>query len=331
MRALVTGGTGFLGSRLALRLHEAGWEVTATGRRKDQGDALQRKGIRFFPADLRDEERTAAACRGQQAVFHCGALSASWGPYRDFYDCNVKGTEHIIAGCKRHEVERLIHVSTPSVYFGGADRTNVRETDGVLRRQASAYAATKRLAELAVERACSEGLPAVMIRPRALFGPGDTTILPRLIEASRTQGIPLIDGGGALIDLTYVDNAVEALLRCQAAPDDIIGRAYNITNGEPMPFVEAAEKLFGKLGLPLRYKPLPYAATYSAAALMELASWLLPGGREPRLTRAVVGMLGRSQTLDIQAARKDLGYSPVISVDAGMDAFARWWREKHER
>ncbi|MEF3303230.1 NAD-dependent epimerase/dehydratase family protein [Paenibacillus sp. GYB003] len=324
MKALVTGGTGFLGKRLALALRDKGWDVSALGRQADKGAELQRLGVRFVPADLRDREAVEAACAGQDAVFHCGALSASWGAYSAFYESNVKGTEHVVAGCRRHGVARLVHVSTPSVYFGSSHRLNVRETDPLPKRQASHYAETKRLAELAVLNGCAQGLSAVIVRPRALFGPEDGSILPRLIEANRTRGIPLIDGGRALVDLTYVDNAVQALLLCQAAPETSSGRAYNISNGEPLPFAEAVGKLFGLLGLRPRYKPLPFAAAYAAAGLMELSARLLPGGREPLLTRAMSGMLGRSQTLDIGAARRDLGYSPGVSVEDGMRAYAEW-------
>ncbi|TMV52310.1 SDR family NAD(P)-dependent oxidoreductase [Paenibacillus mesophilus] len=329
MKALVTGGTGFLGRRLAMALHDDGWDVTAVGRRPAKGEELRRQGIRFVQADLRDRESISAACAGQDAVFHCGALSASWGAYSAFYESNVRGTEHVIAGCRRHEVARLVHVSTPSVYFGGTNRINVRESDPLPARQASPYAETKRLAELAVLDACAQGLPAVIIRPRALFGPEDASIIPRLIEANATRGIPLIDGGTALIDLTYVDNAVQAMLLCQAAPESVVGNIYNISNGEPMPFAEAVDLLFGLLKLPVRYRPLPFAAAYAAAALMELSARLLPGDREPLLTRAMAGMLGRSQTLDIGAARRELGYSPNVTVREGMQAYARWRSNQH--
>lgn len=324
MKALVTGGTGFLGKRLAIALRNDGWDVTALGRQPAKGEELRRLGVRFVQADLRDRESTAAACAGQDAVFHCGAMSASWGAYSAFYGSNVRGTEHVIAGSRKHGVARLIHVSTPSVCFGGSHRLNVRESDPLPARQASHYAETKRLAELAVLDACAQGMPAVIIRPRALFGPEDAAILPRLIEANATRGIPLIDGGRALIDLTYVDNAVRAMMLCQAAPDSAVGNIYNITNGEPMPFADAVDKLFGLMGLPVRYKPMSFAAANAAAVLMELSARLLPGEREPLFTRAMAGMLGRSQTLDISAARRELGYSPGITVREGMQAYADW-------
>ncbi|MBP1993226.1 NAD-dependent epimerase/dehydratase family protein [Paenibacillus eucommiae] len=326
MKALVTGGTGFLGQRLAIRLQQAGWDVTAMGRQAAIGNKLETAGIHFLQVDLRDKEGIAAACAGQNAVFHCGGLSAPWGAYRSFYESNVIGTEHVIAGCIRHQVERLVHVSSPSVYFRTAHRLNVHESAQLPSRQASSYAATKRLAEIAVQRACAEGLQGVMIRPRAIFGPGDTSLVPRLIQANATRGIPLISGGSALIDLTYVENVVDALLLCQSAPAYIVGRMYNISNDEPMSFAEAVSRLFGKLGIPVHAKRLPFAAAYGAAAAMELAAKVLPGDREPLLTRAMTGMLGRSQTLDIRAAREELGYTPQVSVEAGMDAYAQWWK-----
>lgn len=329
-KALVTGATGFLGGRLAQRLTEEGWDVTAVGRQADKGLRLRRQGIRFVQADLRDRERIAAACVGQRAVFHCGALSASWGAYSAFHESNVLGTEHVIAGCLRHGVERLIHVSTPSVCFGGGKRCNVSERDALPRRQASAYAATKRLAEGAVLRACGQGLRAIVFRPRALFGPGDGSILPKLIEANATTGIPLIDNGTALVDLTYVDNAVDALILGERAPETLSGRIYHISGGEPIAFGEAVRRLFGKLGEPVRFKAMPYWAAYAVAALMEGVARVLPGDREPLLTRATVGMIGRSQTLDISLAVRELGYKPRVSVETGMDKFAAWWRSRGE-
>lgn len=329
MKALVTGGTGFLGKRLAKSLHEQGWEVTALGRQRNQGAELEAAGIRFLSMDLRDESKVVMACLRQDAVFHCGALSAPWGPYREFYECNVLGTEHVIEGCLRHDVPRLIHVSTPSVYFDYKERLHIREQDALPKRFVNAYAQTKRLAELAVERAAAQkGLPAVIIRPRALYGPGDTTILPRLIRANEAKGVPWINGGQALVDLTYVDNVVHALLLCQSAADQVVGRTYNITNGQPMPFGDALKLLFLKLSIPLQPRSMSYSTAYTVAGVLELAAKLFQGGKEPLMTRYLAGTLGLSQTLDISAARKELGYDPVISVEAGMDQFATWWRSQ---
>ncbi|MEK8131384.1 NAD(P)-dependent oxidoreductase [Paenibacillus filicis] len=329
MRALVTGATGFLGGHLARRLRDLGWEVTATGRSEKLGGQLQQEGIRFVRADLTDQERLRLLCTGQDAVFHCGAMSAAWGRYKEFYASNVLGTSHVVEGCLEHGVRRLVHVSTPSVYFGTVHRLNVAEHDPLPVRQGSAYARTKRLAEQVVEQGVRRGLPAITLRPRALFGPGDRTILPKLIQANAKRGVPMIDGGQGLVDLTYVGNAVDALVQAYESPDQALGGIYNITNGEPMPLAAAARLLFARLGVPLRTVKLPFRAAYGLAAVLELAAAVRPGAGEPMLTRATVGMLGRSQTLDIRQARQVLGYEPRVSVAEGLNEFARWWEEQN--
>ncbi|MED4959704.1 NAD(P)-dependent oxidoreductase, partial [Paenibacillus macerans] len=212
MKALVTGATGFLGGHLARRLVREGWDVTGIGRNPEQGRRLEAEGIRFRNQDLRDESGTAAACTGQDAVFHCAALSSPWGKYRDFYGCNVEAARILAEASLREGVRRFIHVSTPSVYFDYVPRLGIRESEPLPVKGANHYAVTKRLAEQVVERYHAMGLPSVIIRPRAVFGPYDQALFPRIVAASGKSGVPLIGGGKALIDATYVDNAVDALL-----------------------------------------------------------------------------------------------------------------------
>lgn len=329
MRALVTGATGFLGQRLALRLQSLEFDVTATGRDLAKGQTLEASGLRFAPCDLADTEGLQALCQGQDFVFHSGALSSPWGDQADFYRSNVLGTEAVIAGCLRHGVRRLIHVSTPSIYFGFRDRLQVREDDPLPPRFANAYAATKWQAEEAVRRAHREqGLPAVILRPRAIFGPGDQAILPRLIRAHEAGAVPLINGGRAVIDVTYVENVVDALLCAADAPEQALGQAYNITNGEPMTLRSLLDLLFAALGEPARFRPLPWPLVYTVAAGMELKARLFHPGREPLLTRYSAGVLAKSQTLDITAARRDLNYQPRVTIQEGVLQFAAWWREQ---
>lgn len=328
MRALVTGATGFLGRKLAERLLAEGWEVTALGRNAVVGAELEAAGMRFVRADLQDAAAVDAACRGVDHVFHSGALSSPWGPYESFFQANVVGTRHVVAGCRAHGVKRLIHVSTPSLYFDFNDRLNIREDDPLPARFVNAYAETKRLAELEVDRAFAGGLPAITIRPRALFGPGDTTIMPRLIRAAEKGFLPLFGDGGTMIDVTYVENVVDALLLCQRAPESALGKKYNITNGEPQRLVEFLPRAFDALGL--RYVPLrvPFDVAMGLATTMEIAARTLGRGQEPLLTRYAVGLLGKSQTLDITAARQALGYSPRVSVEEGIQAYASWWKAR---
>jgi nucleoside-diphosphate-sugar epimerase len=209
MNILVTGGTGFLGKHLALRLQSLGDNVTILGRNRKIGQQLEAEGFKFLSVDLKDKEATIAACRGQDYVFHCAALSSPWGKYRDFYNSNVLATRHIIQGCQESGVKRLIHVSTPSIYFNFCDRFNISEIDPLPKIPANAYAKTKLLAEQEIDSAYQQGLPVITIRPRSIVGVGDTAIFPRLLQASSRSGIPLINQGKACIDVTYVDNMLQ--------------------------------------------------------------------------------------------------------------------------
>jgi len=272
-----------------------------------------------------------AACHGQAVVFHVGALAAPWGKQRDFYDSNVLGTQNVIAGCEAAGVERLVHVSTPSIYFGLDSMTDVREDAPLPARPVNEYARTKLLAEAAVDGAFARGLPVITIRPRAIFGPGDTTILPRLIARLQTGRLPIIGDGQNVIDMTYVENVVDALLLCAASPAATLGKKYNITNGEPTALWPLIEKLCAALGYEYPQRHIPYPVADGAAALLEVVYRLLPGQPEPPLTRYSVALLAKNTTLDISAARRELGYQPRISIEEGFRRFVEWWQAGHRR
>lgn len=329
MNVLITGGTGFLGKRLALTLRSLGDQVTVLGRNQAIGQQLEAAGVRFIVADLRDASAIAAACRGQDCVFHCGALSSPWGRLRDFYEINVFGTRHLVQGCLTHQVARLVHVSTSAVYFTYADRFQISELYP-LPKPVGPYARTKQLAEQEIQAAEQQGLSVITIRPRGIFGPGDTTILPRLLRASDRTGIPLIRQGKAVIDITYIDNVVHALRCCQMAPDSLSGRIYNITNGKPLPLIVLLERLSQQLGSTLKFKSLSFPLAYGLATAMEVVATLFDRS-EPILTRYTVGLLTFSQTLSIHAAVTDLNYQPVISLEQGFTQFAQWWKEENRR
>ena len=330
MRALVTGGTGFLGGALALRLRSQGDSVTVLGRNRAGGARLQARGIGFVCADLADAEAVNAACAEQDIVFHCGATVAPWGRYQDFYATNVTGTQNIIQGCMAQNVKRLVHVSTPSLYFTQQDRLNVNEYDALPAKLVNAYTATKFQAELAVDRAYRNGLPVITLRPRAIFGPGDTTILPRVIRALAEGRLRVIGKGANFQDLTYIDNVVDALLLCQQAPSTTLGKKYNITNGEPVLIWAKLAGLCKALGYTFPSQQVSFRVAFALAGLAEAAHTLLRLQGEPRLTRYAVSLLAKSMTLDISAARHDLGYQPRVSVDEGLDHFIDWWKKVHD-
>ncbi|HRJ41174.1 MAG: NAD-dependent epimerase/dehydratase family protein [Caldilineaceae bacterium] len=330
MKVLVTGATGFLGQALARRLCGLGADVSGLGRNPAVLARLEREGIRPISADLADGEAIRAACQGQEIVFHAGALAAPWGKREDFYKSNVLGTQNVTAGCEASGVQRLVHVSTPSVYFGLDSLESVREDAPLPARPVNEYARTKLLAEGEVDRAFGRGLPVITIRPRAIFGPGDTTILPRLIARLKTGRLPIIGDGRNVIDMTYVENVVDALLLCAASPLATLGKKYNITNGEPTPLWPLIEKLCMALSYPYPKRHIPYPLADGVAALLEVVYCLLPGQPEPPLTRYSVALLAKNTTLDISAARRELGYQPRVSVAEGFQDFVEWWQAGRE-
>jgi nucleoside-diphosphate-sugar epimerase len=219
-----------------------------------------------------------------------------------------------------------VHVSTPSIYFRFESRMDVREDAALPDRPANEYARTKLLAEAEVDQAYGRGLAVITIRPRAIFGEGDNAILPRLISRLQAGRLRVIGDGENITDLTYVENVVDALLLCAQAPRACLGKKYNITNGEPLPLWGLIRQVCAALGYAYPRRRISYDAAMGLAAALETICGLLPGQPEPLLTRYMVGVLAKSTTLDISAARRDLGYAPRVPVDEGFERFVRWWR-----
>jgi nucleoside-diphosphate-sugar epimerase len=315
MKILVTGGTGFLGQHLAKALLADGHQVRLLGRHFEQTSLLLAAGATPVVADLRDRESVSQACAGVDVVYHVGALSAPWGRRSDFYEINVGGTEVVLAACHKHGVKRLIYVSSPSVVFDGHDQCNVTEDVPYPRRFASIYSLTKKLGEDRVNTAATS-LETVILRPKAIFGPGDQALLPRLISAARQKRLPQIGDGHNLVDLTYVENVVHALLLALNA-GAAVGRTYTITNDEHVPLWDVIRNVLRRLDLSASLRQVPLTVALAAASLMEMRAALT--GKEPLLTRYSVTILGRTQTYDISAARRDLGYTPRISIAEGIE------------
>lgn len=330
MKALVTGATGCLGRNLVSRLLKEGFEVYATGRNDHVGALLTKQGARFHKAALEDKNSITVLCQDKDMVFHCGALSSSWGKYEDFYLANVVGTQNIVEGCLKHKVGRLVHVSTPSIYFDYTEKHHIAETDTLPKKPVNHYTATKLEAERIVDTAFQKhNLPVLTIRPRAIFGPYDAAIMPRIIRAGWKRKVPHIEGGNALIDATYVDNAVESMLLCASAPETILGKKYNITNGEPIRLKDLLERSFVALDLPFEPRHITYKTAYRLAVMMEAVASLPFVTWEPVLTKYGVGVFSIGQTLDISAAKLDLGYKPLVTLDQGIERFAAWWKEEY--
>ncbi|GAA0329407.1 NAD(P)-dependent oxidoreductase [Bacillus carboniphilus] len=323
-KILVTGATGFLGGHLVRYLSKKGYTVTGTGRNLQKGEWLKEEGISFVPGDLQQKDFCQELVRNHHYIIHCAALSEPWGDYQSFYTANVTVTENLLKSAREHGVKRFIHVSTPSIYFRYNDATNVKETAELPKRFANHYAHTKYIAEQKVKQYQEKGLETIIIRPRGLFGPEDSTILPRLLTLNKTKGIPLFNNGKTLIDLTYVENVAHALELSLEKGE--VGQTYNISNGEPYSFKSLCDLLFTHLKINVQYKKLPYPVIFRVAYFLEAIYQLPFIKKEPFITRYSVSVLGNSQTLSIEKARKELGYEPLISIEEGIIHYANWYK-----
>jgi nucleoside-diphosphate-sugar epimerase len=200
------------------------------------------------------------------------------------------------------------------VVFDGKDQINLKEDAPYPARFASVYSLTKKLGEDIVNDA--RGLETVILRPKAMFGPGDRTLLPSLVEAARRRKLPQIGDGRNKVDLTYVDNVVHALMLAMDSPS-ATGKTYTITNGEHVPLWPTIRSVLLRLGLPSRLRRVPLPLALAAARIMEAAASVT--GKVPTLTTYTVAILARTQTYDIGAARRDLGYQPVVPFRDGME------------
>jgi nucleoside-diphosphate-sugar epimerase len=326
MRALVTGATGGLGRNLIERLHRDGHDVVATGRNQAVGHAIASQGIRFEAVDLSEAQRLKHLAEGCDVIFHCAALASPWGRRSDFETVNVDGTINVRDAAVSTGA-RLVHVSTPSIYANFSDQLNISEFSRLPKKMVNHYALTKLHAEANIEFSVrEEGLEAIIIRPRGIFGPYDTTLMPRLIAAAERGPVPLINGGNAVVDVTYVDNVVDALILAAEAKHIKHAEAFNITNGEAVIISDLIRQALTAVGVPHTTRNVPYWLADLVARGMELSARLRVTKGEPALTRYTAGLFAFDQTLDITRARTNLGYNPRISVMEGIAHYAVWYR-----
>lgn len=330
MKALVTGGGGFLGRYIVEELLARGDTVRSLSR--GAYPELEAQGVECVQASLTDSGAVSRACEGMDVVFHVAALAAMWGPRERFYTTNVKGTEHVIRGCHERGVNRLVYTSSPSVVFNMASIEGGDETLPYPPRYYAHYPETKAIAEQHVLAANGEhGLATCSLRPHLIYGPRDTHIVPMLVQRSRSGKLVRIGDGDNKVDVTYVENASRAHLQAADAltsPESpVAGQAYFIGDGEPVQLWEFVNTLLARLGEPTVEKQVPYKAAYYLAAALETTHRLLPFLGEPRLTRFLAGNFAQSHWFDLQKARRDFGYDPPFDADAAMDRTVSWFRE----
>ena len=326
MKALVTGAGGFLGRHIVAQLLTRGDEVRGVAR--GEYPALVEQGVEMLRVDLRDREATIAACEGVDVVFHTAAVPGIWGPWELYHGINTVGTEHVLAGCRSHGIERLVFTSSPSVTFDGEDQCGVDGSAPYPSRWLCHYPHTKALAEQQVLAANgSEGLWTCALRPHLIWGPGDPHLIPRLLARRRSGRLRRVGDGTNLVDMVYVDNAASAhLLAAEAlGPDGAAsGEAYFLSQGEPVRCWEWVDELLALAGLEPVRGTISVSAAHRIGAVCEAVYRTLGIKSEPPMTRFLALQLGKAHYFDISAAGRDFGYEVTVSTAEGMRRVGEW-------
>ena len=314
--AFVTGGSGFIGGALIERLRREGWAVRALARSDGSAARVSELGAEPVRGDLEDRAALEQGAAGCEVAFHCAAKVDDWGDPEEFERLNVVGTQNTIDGCVAAGVRRLVHVGTEAALTDGQALVRVDE-DAPLRPDSPIlYSASKARAEQRVRAANGDGIETVVVRPRLVWGRGDTTLLPELVKLVESRRFSWVGGGAQLTDTTHVHNTVEGLwLAATKAPR---GGVYFVTDGEPVVFREFVTSWLETAGVSPPGRSVPTPVADAAAALSERAWRLLKRPGSPPLTRMAVWASSRECTLDISRAERELGYRPVMSWQRGL-------------
>lgn len=319
MRALVTGGGGFLGRAIVEMLLNRGDRVRFIARRRyPDVEALGAEGLQ---GDIRDRDCIVDAARGAEAVFHTAALPGIWGDPKIFEAVNVTGTLNVLEACRRRGVGKLVHTSSPSVVFDMKDECRIDERAPFPARWFNPYSESKARAEQAVLSASGQdGVLCCAIRPHLIWGPRDNQLLPRLIERARKRQLRIIGNGRNKVDLTYIENAAMAhLLACDAMSfNRVAGQAYFISDDQPVVLWEWINTFLARLSLPAVKRRIPAVVACAAGAGMECIYRMLKKQDEPRMTRFLARALSCSHYYDIGKAKRDFHYRAAIGNEEGL-------------
>ncbi|MFO0618567.1 MAG: NAD-dependent epimerase/dehydratase family protein [Polyangiaceae bacterium] len=318
MRVFVTGGSGFVGGHLIERLVERGHEVRALAR-SDRAAAVVR-GYGAAPAQGDLGSVGTEALRGVDAVVHAAAFVEEWGTRAQFWEANVEGTSRLLEAARSAGVKRFVHVGTEAALFEGHDLVDVDEAAPYPAKPRYLYSETKAEAEKRVLAAARDGLETLSIRPRLVWGPRDTSVLPAIVRMAKAGQFAWLDGGRARTSTTHVANLTHALEL--ALSRGVSGRAYFVADDDERTLRSFLGALARTQGVDLGTRSMPSSIARPLARAIEGVYRLLRVRRAPPLTRFAVDMMSSSITVRTDRARRELGYAPVIRVEDGLATLA---------
>ena len=319
MKVLVTGGGGFLGQAICRQLIAHGHAVRTMNRQRHA--ALDPLGVDQRSGDVASLDLVIEASKGVEAIVHTAGRVGTWGRVEDFYETNVRGTDNVLAACELNQIDKLVFTSSPSVVHNGADLEGVNESVPYASHFSSPYGQTKALAEQHVLAANGAQLATVALRPHFVWGPGDPNLLPRVLARARSGQLRLIGDVAKKIDTVYVDNAADAhvlALDKLAIGSPIAGKVYFISQGEPITHEALINSWLKADGFPPQTRRMSVGLAQFLGSMFESIYGVFGITREPPLTRFMVEMLSTSHWFNIDAARRDLGYSPRVSMAEGL-------------
>ena len=325
MKVLVTGTGSLLLGGIASELVRRGDDVVCLQRRPSA--FIGHQNAHEVLADICDAEAVAAAAHGCDAIIHGAARVGIVGSQKEFYETNVIGTSNILQAAELHNISRLVFVSTPSVAHTGDSLIGAPAGEAEIGRSRSYYAESKAIAERTVLNARNEHLAVVAVRPHLVWGPGDTQLVGRIVDRAASGRLAVIGTGDALVDSTYIDNAISAhvaaldALHIGSACD---GKAYVISNGEPRTVNELIRSMCGAAGIPFEPRHVSLALGIRLGSLIERL-WPMMRSSEPPLTRFVAEQLGTAHWFDQRAVQQDLGWTPQVSLDEGFQRLTQWF------
>jgi nucleoside-diphosphate-sugar epimerase len=325
MKTLVTGGGGFLGGVIVRMLRDRGCQVRSFSR----GDhpSLAALNVEQIRGDLSVRDAVVRAAEGCDRIFHVAAKAGIWGSYNDYYRANVTGTENVLEACRVNGITKMIYTSSPSVVFDGGDVEGGDESLPYPSRYEAHYPKTKAMAEQAVLAAASSTLATVALRPHLIWGPGDNHLVPRIVAKGRSGKLRKIGTRNCLVDTVYVDNAALAHLQAADAlsPDSALsGKAYFISNGQPLPLWDMVNRILAAADVRPVSGTISPKAAYAVGCICEGIWGALRLAGEPPMTRFVAHELATAHWFSIEAARRDFGYSPRISIEEGLVRLREW-------
>jgi nucleoside-diphosphate-sugar epimerase len=322
---LITGATGFVGSRLAETCFWRGYTVRALVRPGSDTKLLERQRVTMVRGDLADSAVFPDALHGAQIVFHCAAKVGDWGPVADYRAINVAALRNLLEACRKVPLQRFVHFSSLGVY-AARHHHGTTEAEPLPARHVDGYTQTKVEAEqLALGYQRQHGIPVVVLRPGFIYGPRDRIVLPRLIDNLRRGQVRYLGSGDRAMNTIFVGNLVEAALLA-AERSDVVGQVFNLTDGEHVSKRRFIEGIADGLGLPRPQGSVPLWLARIAAWWLEAAARRRNDPEPPRLTQGRLKFLGMNLDFSIDKARRELGYQPRFTFDQGLAQTIEWYK-----